>query len=118
MNQRTSQGFVLAFHCVHWDVEPAIENFWRQLRKRLKDQGQELLLVSTVPLHDTELPFLGIPFHLPDFGLQTTTNTIATNNPRMASVLQDWSHSDRPNEFHVILVIFHLRIQLLDQLKA
>ena len=117
MQQPTSQGFVLAFHCVHWDVEPAIENFWRQLRKRLQDQGQELLLVSTVPLHDPDLPYLGIPFYLPDFGLQKSTNSIATNHPLMVRMLQDWYELPREEAKNVHSHVMDFFQRLLDALQ-
>lgn len=117
MKQRTSQGFVLAFHCVHWDVEPAIENFWRQLRKRLQGQGQELLLVSTVPLHDPDLPYLGIPFYLPDFGLQKSTKSIATNNPLVVRMLQDWYELPREEAKNVHAHVMDFFERLLDALQ-
>jgi hypothetical protein len=90
MTHRTSQGFILAFHCVQWDIEPAVEKFWRQLRSRLQEQGQELLLISTVPLNDPELPYLGIPFYLPDFHKQHHKLPMAAVNPQMVKILQDW----------------------------
>jgi hypothetical protein len=117
MKQPTSQGFVLAFHCVPWDVEPAIENFWRQLRKRLQDQGQELLLVSTAPLHDPDLPYLGIPFYLPDFGLQNATNSFATNHPLMVRMLQDWYELPRVKAKNVHAHVMDFIHRLLDALQ-
>lgn len=117
MKQRTSQGIVLAFHCVQWDIEPAIETFWRQLRKRLQEQGQELLLVSTVPLHDPGLPHLGIPFYLPDFCKQCPTPAIATNNPLMVRMLQDWYQLPREKAKNVHSHVIDFIQRLLDALQ-
>lgn len=90
MNQLTGQGIVIAFHCVSRDVEPAIEAFWKHLRTSLQAQGQELILVSTVQIHDPDLPHLGIPFYLPDFCNQQPSQIIPVNNELMIRVLQDW----------------------------
>ena len=49
------QGLIIAFHCVPFGVEPAIERLWSSLRASLRAQGQELLVVSTTDLQDATL---------------------------------------------------------------
>ena len=86
------KGFVIAFHCVPADVEPRIEHFWLDLRLRLQKQGQELLLVSTAHVSDQSLPFISIPFHLPD--ILGNSNEVERVDPRLISTLVNWYRVD------------------------
>ena len=117
MAHRISQGFVLAFHCISEDIEPAIEKFWRQLRSRLQEQGQELLLISTFPVIDRELPFLEIPFYLPDFYTQNYQLPIAAVNPQMVKILQDWYDLPQERAMNVYTSVMDFMQHLLDALQ-
>ncbi len=73
MSRDSSEGFVLAFHCVPAWVEPAIGMFWSALARALRAHGQTLVLVSTVPLTDPELPVVSIPYLLTEFPVDAGT---------------------------------------------
>jgi len=82
------KGFVIAFHCVPADVEPRIEQFWLDLRQLLQKQDQELLLISTAHVSEQLLPFISIPFHLPD--ILGNLNEVERVDPRLVSTLVNW----------------------------
>jgi hypothetical protein len=90
MENLANKGFILAFHCVPWSVEPSIEDFWKELRLCLQKQDHELLIISTVPLQNTELLFIKIPFYLPDFCKEQLPKTFTKNNNLMIQTIIDW----------------------------
>ena len=58
---------VLAFHCIPQDVEPDVEDFWRELSASLSAHGLRLILASSVSVGSGELAVLGIPFEMTGF---------------------------------------------------
>jgi len=82
------QGLVIAFHCVPPDVEPRIERFWLDLHHNLREQGQELLLVSTAGVGEPQLPHLRLPFHLPD--IDGGSGGVELADPRLAQTIANW----------------------------
>ena len=92
MTQRISKGFVLVFHCVHWDIEPAIEGFWYLLRTRMRAQRRELLMFCVVPLQFSKFFYLCFLFYLLEFcdkrsKLQATSRTTCCRRINIPKIL-------------------------------
>jgi len=94
------KGLVVVFHCVPAEVEPRIERFWLNLRRLLQGQGQELLLVSTAQVSEPQLPFISIPFHLPD--ILGNFEGIERADPRLVSTLANWYRIGKADAANVL----------------
>jgi len=85
--------FFIAFHCVPYTVEPAVEKFWSLASENLKKAGHTLLMVTTTPLSDPSLTQIAIPFKISDFynHADEIPQTI-TNSDHEISDVMAWHH--------------------------
>jgi hypothetical protein len=81
---------VIAFHCIPWEVDASIERFWSALRIHLKRNGQELLLITTTSIKDSELLNIKIPYLLMDFNYEESVDNFLSESHPMVQILQDW----------------------------
>ena len=91
---------VMIFHCIPWEVDSSIERFWSALRIHLKKRGQNLLLITTTSIQDSEIPHVKIPYLLTDFDFQNPLDPFLLKSKPMVKILQDWYRlSDEKSEF-------------------
>lgn len=81
---------VIAFHCVPWEVDESIERFWSYLNMHLKENGQDLLLITTTSIKNTELNYIKIPYILMDFECENSADLNLSKSHPMVKILQDW----------------------------
>jgi len=86
------KGLVVAFHCVPFEVDQEIENFWSHLKDQLQLLGLDLFLISTAPIHNSTIQNLQIPFNLPDLEYCTENYLI---DDALVETVSNWYQIDK-----------------------
>lgn len=81
---------VLIFHCVPHTIAPELEIFWMELRKQLIEEGYDILLVSTTEISNEKIPYIKVPYLVPDYVADIDRSYSKEPSAAIISLIKSW----------------------------
>lgn len=91
---------IIAFHCVPYDVDPNVENFWIFLSEHLRLFGKNLILITTTKIYSNNVEYVQVPFKITEYHSLEYEATNTISNASEIKSIQNWYKC----EFEVALI--------------
>lgn len=108
---------IIAFHCVPYDVDPNVENFWILLSERLRLLGRNLILITTTEIYSNNIEYVQVPFKITEYHSLDCAATNTISNATEIKSIQNWYKCGFEEAVARLLVCENLFKKLFNELN-